>query len=893
MVRWQARAAAGLLVTFAMTLVALLLEGGAIVGDVTRKTAATLEPEATSWAAAEVNGRDVRLAGAAPSEEARQLAVDRVSRQFGVRSVDTAGVALLPEAIPYSVRLERSGGILTISGSAPSAPERRRMIEAFTAAVPNLAYNDRLTLARGMPDKSYPAALAALYPILGELSRGAVELTDQSVTIRGEAASNASYERLRNTTLALPAGYRVAGVDLVRPTADPYRLSASFDGDLLSLSGFAPDAAVLNDLFGAARTAAGPAARTAASLDLASGEPQGYATVAQEAVGFLGLMAKGRLEIVGARIVIDGEARTPEAYRTLEAHLGAYSPDGYEVEWSLGRPVVTPFTLSAVRAGDRITVTGFVPDEAVQAAVAAAAEKAAGLRGAVVETTLANGAPNDFEPAATYAIGLLAHLSEGGVTVADGRISLTGVAKTGADLLDIEAQTSAESAPAGFSVAASVTPPVVRPYVWTMEKTAEDVILSGSVPSEDSRTLIREVAEDFSGDRAVADRTTLAGGLPAGVDLEDVATFAATQLSRLETGTATLRDDVFSLSGRTTNGRAGAAVSRDFRTALPAGVQPGDFMLDAPPALQFRIERGLDALTIEGTVPEGATQGQIAELVARAFGASDIEMTLDPVPDLPEGTGDAIGIAIRAASLLATGEVTVEGPVITVKGRAFTGVGATRLSSDIAGAVPRGFRLDTSVGVAKAGPAVPPAECQALFDEVLKVGTIHFATASAEIAQESHGLVDRLAAIAARCPDARLVVEGHTDTEGDPASNRTLSKARADAVVTILTSTGIDPARLTAEGFGSDRPVADNGSPEGRAQNRRIEIRVAVPPAAAPAPAAAPDTAPGSAPATVPDAPPGPGPGSVPGTAPETAPGGAPGAAPSGAPGAPSEAPSP
>ena len=109
---------------------------------------------------------------------------------------------------------------------------------------------------------------------------------------------------------------------------------------------------------------------------------------------------------------------------------------------------------------------------------------------------------------------------------------------------------------------------------------------------------------------------------------------------------------------------------------------------------------------------------------------------------------------------------------------------------------------------------------------LLGQSTINFRTASAVISANSQSLLDRIADVAKGCP-GDLVVEGHTDNVGDAAYNKNLSRQRAQAVVDALTKLGIDPNRLTASGFGEDRPRASNNTPAGRAQNRRIEIKVA------------------------------------------------------------------
>ncbi len=74
--------------------------------------------------------------------------------------------------------------------------------------------------------------------------------------------------------------------------------------------------------------------------------------------------------------------------------------------------------------------------------------------------------------------------------------------------------------------------------------------------------------------------------------------------------------------------------------------------------------------------------------------------------------------------------------------------------------------------------------------------------------------------------DSTIVVEGYTDSQGKDAMNQELSQKRADSVRTYLVSRGIAADRITAQGFGPGKPIADNTSPEGRANNRRVEIVV-------------------------------------------------------------------
>ena len=85
-----------------------------------------------------------------------------------------------------------------------------------------------------------------------------------------------------------------------------------------------------------------------------------------------------------------------------------------------------------------------------------------------------------------------------------------------------------------------------------------------------------------------------------------------------------------------------------------------------------------------------------------------------------------------------------------------------------------------------------------------------------------------LAEVARQLPDdypsLRLAINGHTDNSGSSAHNLQLSQQRAASVVAALVAAGIAAERLSAEGFGDSRPVADNSTAEGKAKNRRVEL---------------------------------------------------------------------
>jgi len=92
------------------------------------------------------------------------------------------------------------------------------------------------------------------------------------------------------------------------------------------------------------------------------------------------------------------------------------------------------------------------------------------------------------------------------------------------------------------------------------------------------------------------------------------------------------------------------------------------------------------------------------------------------------------------------------------------------------------------------------------------------------IKPESMGVLNQVAKFLKENSAVNMEIDGHTDNSGAAAHNLTLSQQRADAVKAQLVSMGIDASRLSTKGFGDTKPIGDNGSPEGKANNRRVEF---------------------------------------------------------------------
>jgi outer membrane protein OmpA-like peptidoglycan-associated protein len=115
-------------------------------------------------------------------------------------------------------------------------------------------------------------------------------------------------------------------------------------------------------------------------------------------------------------------------------------------------------------------------------------------------------------------------------------------------------------------------------------------------------------------------------------------------------------------------------------------------------------------------------------------------------------------------------------------------------------------------------------------DDVVKIGVpivlegITFATGKADITPESEQILMKALKTLTTYPDISVEISGHTDNVGSAKSNQKLSERRANSVRDWLIRQGVDANRITAVGYGEDKPIADNKTKEGKAKNRRIEF---------------------------------------------------------------------
>ena len=165
---------------------------------------------------------------------------------------------------------------------------------------------------------------------------------------------------------------------------------------------------------------------------------------------------------------------------------------------------------------------------------------------------------------------------------------------------------------------------------------------------------------------------------------------------------------------------------------------------------------------------------------------------------------------------------TTENPIVT---RLSLGL-PSRINFGVEVPPPVAARLSEQLALAKA-EEVKKIEEKLLKEEKFVVESIHFAFDKEQIEAEFENTLDSLAEVLRLHPEWKIRIEGHTDSLGTEAYNKELSQRRANAVKAYLLKTGVNSAQLVdAVGLGLGEPIADNGTPEGRYKNRRVEFKL-------------------------------------------------------------------
>lgn len=732
---------------------------------------------------------------------------------------------LPPLARPFLFEAEKTPAGTVLSGHVPSDAARAELVAVAGAAGSLVA--DRLQIADGAP----PAYLQQGRFGLGELaklSEGRLSISDTTLSLTGRAGDFAKFDEVRTRLAALPAGTQLGrGLgegDILRPLVRPFTFSAEKSADGVTLSGYVPSEATRATLLAAARAMGGPVIDR---LGVADGAPGTFGAASSFGLGELARLSAGTLSLSDSALSLSGRAADSARYAESRSRLAALPAGVTLARGEVLPPIASPFLLNAEKSAAGIVLTGHVPNEQLRAEIVAAANAAG--RPVSDRLQIADGAPASFAGASRFGLGELARLGEGRLALSDSMLNLTGRAADFDSLAELRGRLAA--LPAGVTLGrglgtGDIAPPIVRPFSFVAEKAGAGITLSGHVPSEAVRTALLEAARPLSG--TLTDRLRVADGAPPG-DWLGAGRMLLAALSKLERGRVGLDDARASIAGLGANGVSQTMVTNDLRT-LPQGYQLASAQVEQGAIRPYLLNavRGEGTLSLSGFLPSEAARKELLDHARRFFEGDTIQDSIVIGPGAPAGLLAAAKAALQELSrLMQGGAVSISDNQIALRGMALFERAREQTQTQFRNALPGGFNGSFEVTVAPAPPPIGmPQECQLLYQDALSRATIRFRTGSAELAEESSGLLDRLVIVSLRCQSVRLEIAGHTDADGADEANRELSERRAQAVAEYFVQSGIAADRLDAVGYGEARPVAPNDTPANKAKNRRIEISV-------------------------------------------------------------------
>jgi peptidoglycan-binding protein ArfA len=297
---------------------------------------------------------------------------------------------------------------------------------------------------------------------------------------------------------------------------------------------------------------------------------------------------------------------------------------------------------------------------------------------------------------------------------------------------------------------------------------------------------------------------------------------------------------------RSDKGVAFTPPSVDPSATLAAPSSPSAATTSAsPPAAAyppFSIGTTATGFALAGDLPDESTKTSFLDALKMAMPGAGISGDFKIVPGVQAPDFASLGGVFSTAVEITDFGLKLENGVITLTGTAPSEEVKAAAESAAAATWPN-VKIANDIAV-KAAPATtappvsaPPAPpagptaggpCAALQADIagLLREPINFTTDGFTLAPDSRQVVSQIAGKLKGCPDSEVAVVGYTDNSGTDAINVPLSGNRAKAVADALVSNGVATGAVTSRGAGAAEPVASNGTSEGRAQNRRVEITV-------------------------------------------------------------------
>jgi OOP family OmpA-OmpF porin len=494
------------------------------------------------------------------------------------------------------------------------------------------------------------------------------------------------------------------------------------------------------------------------------------------------------------------------------------------------------FSVEILRNDAGVSAIGLVPASEDRAALNTRFERLAGDNDyADLLESADYPVPDRWDDAMAFAVSALEQLPRAKVSVEAGHVTITAMAESGQDKIDLE-RSLRRAAPPDLQVSLDVTAPrpVLTPFTLRFVHDADGIRFDAcSADTESARDQILEAAAKAG--LAGSARCTVGMGVPT-PRWADAAKLAIDAVARLGGGSVTFSDaDVALLAPEGTKQAMFDEVVGELENSLPdvfalkAVLPEADDPSAGPPDFVATLSpEGL--VQLRGRISDAATRDLATSFAQSLFGTASVHTSARLDDDLPDDWSTRVLTGLDALGNLSHGALIVTPDSISVSGSTGDSQANARIAQLLADKLGEAQQFDIQVVYEEELDPVAslptPEECETEIGEITKARKINFEPGSATIDPNTLGIIDDIAEILKQCGDLKLEIQGHTDSQGRESMNLELSQERAQSVLNELRARRVLTANFTAKGYGEEQPIADNKTEEGREANRRIEFRL-------------------------------------------------------------------
>ncbi|WP_422048706.1 OmpA family protein [Shimia sp.] len=495
------------------------------------------------------------------------------------------------------------------------------------------------------------------------------------------------------------------------------------------------------------------------------------------------------------------------------------------------------FSVEILRNDAGISLIGLIPKNANRTQIINDLKEASGAQDVADFLETADYAtPAGWRPAVRFALGALEELPRAKISVEAGRVDVTAMADSAEARAALEHDLM-RRAPKTVEVnlAISAPRPVITPFTLRFVLNEDGARFDAcSADTEAAQARILKAAR--AAGMQTESECVIGLGVPSTRWAEAVEASLA-GLAELGGGTLTISDADVTLTALQGTGQSlfdkvaaetEAALPEAFAllAILPPAPQQDD---DASRAQEFTATLSPEGLLqLRGRLPNEIARDTTESYARARFSSDTVHMATRLDETLPRTWPFRVMAGLDALSLLHNGVLQITPEAVSVSGNTGSTEANARIAQLLADKLSQTDHFAINVTYVEAlDPlaGIPTAEeCMANIQALQNETKIAFEPGKGTLDASADAIIDELAKQLEACPDLRIEIQGHTDSQGRESMNQALSQTRAQAVLTALQDRRVLTSGFVAVGHGESQPIADNSTEAGREANRRIEF---------------------------------------------------------------------